>query len=117
MESFKVTVVLALLGVALALPQYSPAPAAPAAAPAQYGSSEPVDPASYTFSYDANDAQSGNQYGHAEQRDGPQSSGEYRVLLPDGRTQVVQYSVEGDSGYVAKVSYEGNAAPAPGSYQ
>ncbi|XP_042235270.1 pro-resilin-like [Homarus americanus] len=64
-------------------------------------------PAIYTFSYDANDAESGNQYGHAEQRDGTSSSGEYRVLLPDGRTQVVTYTVEGDDGYVAKVTYEG----------
>ncbi|XP_069986205.1 pro-resilin-like [Penaeus vannamei] len=115
MDSLWVVVVLAALGVAVALPQYNSAPAP--AAPAQYGTSEPVDPASYTFSYDANDAATGNQYGHAEQRQGAQSSGEYRVLLPDGRTQVVRYTVEGDSGYVAKVSYEGGAAPAAGGYQ
>jgi hypothetical protein len=31
-----------------------------------------------------------NHYGHSESSDGNIVSGEYRVLLPDGRTQIVR---------------------------
>ena len=35
--------------------------------------------------------------------------GSYRTLLPDGRTQVVNYKADDYSGYVADVKYEGEA--------
>ncbi len=37
-------------------------------------------------------------------------SGEYRLLLPDGRIQVVTYTATHYGGFVAKVSYEGGDA-------
>ncbi|KAK4327952.1 hypothetical protein Pmani_001613 [Petrolisthes manimaculis] len=60
----------------------------------------------YEFGYEVNAPEYGNDFAHAERRDGPDTSGQYRVLLPDGRIQVVTYTVSGDSGYVAEVSYQ-----------
>ena len=48
-------------------------------------------------------------FGQEEGRNGAATSGQYHVLLPDGRTQTVTYNV-GDAytGYVADVKYSGN---------
>ena len=55
------------------------------------------------------DGYSGADFGHEESRDGDATSGSYTVQLPDGRLQKVTYYVDGDNGYVAEVSYEGEA--------
>merc|ERR1712038_1831370 len=94
-------------------PAYEPLPAAPAEprassypAPAH---KEPGMP--YSYSWEVNDSQAGLEYGQSESSDGSVVSGEYRVLLPDGRTQVVRYSSDHVAGYVAEVTYEGEARP------
>ena len=48
-------------------------------------------------------------FGQEEGRNGAATSGQYHVLLPDGRTQTVTYNV-GDAytGYIADVKYSGN---------
>ena len=66
-------------------------------------------PAQYDFNYAVKDDYSGNDFGHNEARDGYDTQGSYYVQLPDGRLQQVTYTVNGDSGYVAEVSYEGEA--------
>ncbi|CAG0906278.1 unnamed protein product [Cyprideis torosa] len=78
--------------------------------PISYGSasSEYARP-QYNFNWDVRDDYAGIDMGHQEGRDGDNTEGSYRVLLPDGRIQTVTYYVSGDSGYVANVQYEGEA--------
>ncbi|XP_064122097.1 pro-resilin-like [Macrobrachium nipponense] len=78
----------------------------------QYGYAPPPsyeEPAKYDFNYAVKDDYSGNDFGHQEARDGYDTQGSYYVLLPDGRLQKVSYNVNGDSGFVAEVTYEGEA--------
>merc|ERR1712002_93920 len=70
-----------------------------------YESSE----AKYDFDWSVKDDSSENDFGHQESRDGDNTQGSYYVHLPDGRLQKVTYYVDGDNGYVADVSYEGEA--------
>ncbi|XP_042859591.1 cuticle protein 18.6-like [Penaeus japonicus] len=116
-DSMQVIAFLALASAALARPQYSysPAPAyrpAPSYAPAPAYRPAPSYqqvPAQYNFDWGVVDDYSGNNYGHQESRDGYNTQGSYYVQLPDGRLQKVTYYVDGDSGFVAEVSYEGQA--------
>ena len=90
-----------------AKPVYHPAPKAPVYKP------EPTYniPAHYSYEYAVNDDYAKTYFSANEARDGYNTNGEYRVVLPDGRTQVVKYNVaDAYSGYVAEVSYEGKAA-------
>lgn len=65
------------------------------------------EPAKYEFEYEVNDQEAGLEFGHKESRDGDRATGEYNVLLPDGRKQIVQYEADTD-GYKPKISYEGS---------
>lgn len=56
------------------------------------------EPASYSYSWAVKDDYSKNDYGQNEKREGKSTSGSYSVLLPDGRTQTVTYSVDGYGG-------------------
>ncbi|XP_055628726.1 pro-resilin [Toxorhynchites rutilus septentrionalis] len=62
-------------------------------------------PAKYSFEYAVQDYQSGNDFGHMEQRDGDRTVGRYYVLLPDGRKQVVNYEAD-QNGYRPTITYE-----------
>ncbi|XP_066948381.1 cuticle protein 7-like [Macrobrachium rosenbergii] len=65
--------------------------------------------AKYDFDFAVKHDYTGANFGHRESRDGSETQGSYYVQLPDGRLQTVRYYVDGDSGYVAEVSYEGEA--------
>ncbi|KAK8392667.1 hypothetical protein O3P69_014835 [Scylla paramamosain] len=59
--------------------------------------------------WNVKDDYSSNDNGHQETRDGYDTQGSYYVQLPDGRLQEVTYTVNGDSGFVAQVNYQGEA--------
>ncbi|XP_076053413.1 cuticle protein 7-like [Oratosquilla oratoria] len=86
---YKLVLLLALAAVALAKPQ------------------ESFPPASYNFEYNVQDAESGNNFGHNEAREGDNTQGSYRVLLPDGKELVVSYTVDGDGGFIAAATLDG----------
>ncbi|KAF2349174.1 Insect cuticle protein [Trinorchestia longiramus] len=56
-------------------------------------SGEPVR--GYRFSYSVEDDHSGSSYSRYEKSDGVLTQGQYSVLLPDGRTQVVKFFDDG----------------------
>ena len=66
-------------------------------------------PAYYAFDYAVKDDYTYVDMGHNEKRDGDKTTGSYHVVLPDGRKQVVDYYVDGYSGYIADVKYDGYA--------
>ena len=59
-------------------------------------------------SYNDYSHSSRNDYSHSESSDGKVTTGTYRVVLPDGRTQTVTYKAD-SYGYVADVKYVGEA--------
>merc|ERR1712112_174425 len=77
------------------------------AAPAPY---HEVIPHDYTYGYDVNELDAyGNPNIHSktETREGGIVKGQYRVNLPDCRTQIVDYVVDEYQQYHADVKYEG----------
>ncbi|XP_063851516.1 cuticle protein 19-like [Scylla paramamosain] len=97
-------------------PTYAPPPPAPTYAPPPAPTYAPPPPPSYhahpptykqkghpyAFSYGVKDYHTGNDFGHHASSDGDTVTGEYRVLLPDGRTQVVTYTADHYTGYRAE---------------
>ncbi|XP_076041820.1 cuticle protein 7-like [Oratosquilla oratoria] len=87
-----------------------------------FSSQSPYGPQTYQpmphqFLYNVRD-EYGNDFGHNENSDGKNVQGEYRVQLPDGRVQVVSYTANHDTGFLANVQYQGEAQyppPAPAS--
>lgn len=59
----------------------------------------------FDFAYSVNDPATANQQSHKAVSDGDVTRGEYRVQLPDGRTQVVRYTADWKNGYNAEVSW------------
>lgn len=64
------------------------------------------EPANYSFEYEVDAPEYGVQFGHKESREGDVAVGEYNVLLPDGRKQIVKYQADTE-GYKPEVTYEG----------
>ena len=123
-------IALTLIGAVSAMGGYgapayhAPSPAYHAPAPAYHA--EPVykeEPAPYKYEYGVHDDYTGTTFNAGEASDAYGNvDGSYSVALPDGRTQHVTYHADHYGGYVADVTYEGEAhyaevaphhAPAP----
>merc|ERR1712106_197065 len=80
----------------------------------QYPQAEvyPYEPPVYAYQYAVSDPSvSGSVFSTQESRNDLEASGDYRVSLPDGRTQIVTYTISGpQGGYVSTVQYEGEAS-------
>lgn len=60
----------------------------------------------FDFNYNVIDKENAIDQSHQSGSDGDITKGEYRVMLPDGRTQVVRYTADWKNGYNAEVTYE-----------
>merc|ERR1712045_854800 len=99
---------MGVVKVAPAPAPYHPAPVVHK--PAPYHEPTYDEAPVYKYGYAVADDYSGAAFQQNENRDGYATAGEYRVALPDGRTQIVTYNVaDAYSGYVADVKYEGVA--------
>lgn len=112
--------VLLFVGVAAAQYNYKQPPTSP---PNKYlppskgfgeSAAQPIAPAAehepgnpYDFTYSVKEE--GIDSSHNAKSDGDVVKGEYRTLLPDGRTQIVRYTADWKNGYNAEVIYEGEA--------
>ena len=63
----------------------------------------------YSYAYGIDDKYSGVKLDVKERRKGYQTEGQYVSKLPDGRKQTTSYYVNGKSGFVADVRYDGVA--------
>ncbi|XP_023349655.1 pro-resilin [Eurytemora carolleeae] len=101
-----IIVLASLVSAALCIP----------AGPPAYGHEENYDtPAAYAYQYGVADDYSGAKFEQNEKRDGYSTSGSYRVALPDGRIQIVNYhTADAYSGNIADVTYEGTPTYGPG---
>jgi len=71
---------------------------------------EHYEPSPYHYEYKVHDDKVYLDFGAEEEGDGKDNvHGFYHVQLPDGRLQKVTYTVNGYSGYIADVTYDGEA--------
>ena len=75
-----------------------------------HGGHDDYEYSPYHYEYKVEDDKEYLHFGQEEEDDGSGNvHGHYYVNLPDGRLQHVNYYVNGYSGYVAEVSYDGEA--------
>merc|ERR1712113_15553 len=90
-------------------PQYAAAPA-----PVYKAVEKPLPPQPYTYQYGVADDYSKANFQKAESQDeGGNVQGEYTIALPGGRIQHTKYTADPLNGYIADVTYEGQAVYPP----
>merc|ERR1712055_349378 len=95
-----------LVAITTAKPQYAPAP---------YVEKE-LPPQPYAYEYGVADDYSKANFKKSETQDaGGNVAGSFTIALPDGRLQTTTYTADHVNGFVAEVSYSGEAVfpPAP----
>merc|ERR1712055_598735 len=76
-----------------------------------HGGHENYDYSPYHYEYNVDDDKEYLHFGQEEEEDGHGNvHGYYHVQLPDGRHQRVDYHVDGYSGFIADVKYDGKAS-------
>ncbi|XP_059087109.1 cuticle protein 19-like isoform X2 [Tigriopus californicus] len=80
-----------------------------------------IPPRPFHYAYGVSDKYSGTNFDKKESQDEQGNvNGEYRVALPDGRTQIVSYHANHHDGFIADVKFEGypqHPAPQKNSYK
>ncbi|KAJ6637701.1 Pro-resilin [Pseudolycoriella hygida] len=75
----------------------------------------PVAPEPYEYQYEVKDPEKNLFFDKNEAGDATgKVTGKYSVWLPDGRLMTVDYTVDAESGFVPKVSFQDNANPLQG---
>ncbi|XP_071541393.1 pro-resilin-like [Panulirus ornatus] len=105
----KILILLSVVALAAADSREIFAYAAPRFSSEESFESYESDEVKYNFKWDVQHEDSGNNYGQEEARENADTQGVYYVSLPDGRLQTVNYNVQGRSGFVPEVNYDGQA--------
>ena len=107
------TIAVGIVGGALgALLPHAPPPYHPA--PKHHGDPYKIPPRPFAYAYGVSDEYAGTNFDKKETQDEyGVVNGEYRVALPDGRTQIVTYTADHTNGFIADVKYEGKPHYAP----
>ena len=96
------------VAAAAALPAGPVHPAPYHPAPKHHGDPYKIPPRPFQYAYGVKDEYSGANFDKKEEQDAYGAvNGEYRVALPDGRTQIVTYHADHENGFIADVKYEG----------
>ena len=108
--------VLSLVASAFAdsVPQYGAPP--PYHAPVVKYVEEKLPPQPYAYEYGVADDYSHSNFKKSETQDaGGNVAGSFTIALPDGRIQTTTYTADHTNGFIAEVSYSGEAIfpPAP----
>jgi hypothetical protein len=101
-------VLLLLLSAVVGLSRAAPQPQAESEteSPIADSKDDKDDSQAYNYNWEVNDPESKNYYGQEQSADETgRVEGKYYVWLADGRLMTVSYYVDGDSGFVPKITF------------
>ena len=90
MNYFLSAILLCSVSYSMGMPQrFRSEPSGPGPRDGRAFAPEAFAPKPYSYAYEVIDPLGDTNFGHRESSDGNVVEGEYRVILPDGRTQIV----------------------------